>query len=165
MSASLAFRWNAAEDVSDAAAFAASVIGAQPSYISHGEIQTGLSDDGVSWISNLAERYAADFADPGDRDMLVARGEGGAVCGMLIVAFEHGAHRSFAVIEDMAVDPAARSSGIGRQLLDRAMERIEARGIEWVFLESGLQNEDAHRFFEKNGFSKLSSVFGKRLGS
>ncbi|VVT17793.1 GNAT family N-acetyltransferase [Erythrobacter sp. EC-HK427] len=163
MTGSPAVRWNAPEDIPDAAAFAARVIGAQASYISHGEIQTGLSDDGVSWIPDLEERYAADFADPGDRDMLVARGVGGAVCGMLIVAFEHGEHRSFAVIEDMAVDPQARSGGIGRQLLERAMERIAARGIDWVFLESGLHNEDAHRFFEKNGFAKLSSVFGRRL--
>lgn len=163
MSKRLTFRWNAPEDASDVAVFAASVIGAQSSYISHGEIQTGLSDDGVSWIANLAERYAADFADRGDRDVLVARSAGGAVCGMLIVAFEHGKHRSFAVIEDMAVDPPERSSGVGKQLLERAMTRIEEQGIEWVFLESGLQNEDAHRFFEKNGFRKLSNVFGKRL--
>lgn len=163
MTGNIRFHWNAPEDIADAAAFAARVIGGQSSYISHGEIQTGLSDDGLRWIDDLGARFARDFAEPGDRDILVARAADGAICGLLIVAFEHGAHRSFAVIEDMAVDPETRSRGIGQSLLELAMEHIAGRKIDWVFLESGLANEGAHSFFEKSGFRKLSNVFGKRL--
>jgi ribosomal protein S18 acetylase RimI-like enzyme len=160
----LSFRWNHKDDAAPAAAFAGRIIGAAPEYISHGEIQTGLSDDGKSWVPDLAALYAKDFADPGDRDMLVARDEDGEVRAILIIAWEENPRRRFAVIEDMAVDPALRSHGIGRQMLQLAEARIHERGVEWVFLESGRENAGAHGFFEREGFEKLSSVFGRRLG-
>lgn len=163
MTAVLDYCWNEPGGRAEAAAFAASVIGQAPEYISHGEIQTGLSQDGKAWADNLAELYAADFADPGERDMLVGRDEDGRIRAMLIIAWEHSARRTFAVIEDMAVDPEFRSQGIGGQLVAQAIGRVKAKGIEWVFLESGLGNEAAHRFFENEGFAMISHVFARRL--
>ena len=163
MTATLTFRWNDPADAGDAAAFAGRIIAQAPEYISHGEIQTGLSEDGTSWAPNLAELYAADFADPGDRDLLVGRDPAGEVRAFLIVAWEASERRKFAVIEDMAVDPELRSHGIGAQLLALAEERIRARGIDWVFLESGLGNDKAHHFFERAGFRMTSHVFARRL--
>ena len=159
----LSYRWNDPADTADAAAFAGAIIARAPEYISHGEIQTGLSDDGKTWVPDLAERYAADFADPGDRDMVVGRDDQGQVRAFLIVAWEETPRRRFAVIEDMAVDPSLRSQGIGARLLALAEERIRARGVDWVFLESGLGNESAHRFFERAGFHMTSHVFARRL--
>jgi GNAT superfamily N-acetyltransferase len=147
-----------------AAAFAARVIGGDTVYISHGEIQTGLSDDGKTWPTDLAARYADDFADPGDaRDLLLAHDAEGVLCGIAILAFEATSRRRFAVIEDMAVEPARRSLGIGAALLAELDRAVRARGIEWVFLESGLQNHRAHAFFERSGFETVSHVFAKRL--
>lgn len=159
----LAFRWNDPGDRADAAAFAAAVIALSPAYISHGEIQTGLSPDGRSWARDLADLYRADFADPGNRDMLVGRDAQGAVRALLIIGWERSRRRAFAVIEDMAVDPSLRSRGIGGELLRMAEERISERGIEWVFLESGVGNEGAHGFFERAGFRAISHVFARRL--
>ena len=159
----ITFLWNRDEDIAEAASFAARVIGAETSYISHGEIQTGLSDDGKSWVPDLAENYASDFADRGDRDLLVARNADGTIQAVLVLAFEASERRRFAVIEDMAVASEARSWGIGKAMLDRALERVKERGIEWVFLESGLHNDKAHAFFEREGFSKTSEVFARRL--
>jgi ribosomal protein S18 acetylase RimI-like enzyme len=159
----LTYHWNDPEDIAPAAAFAGRIIGAAPQYISHGEIQTGLSDDGQGWVPDLAALYAEDFADPGERDMLVARDEAGEVRAILIVAWEENPRRRYAVIEDMAVDPELRSHGVGKAMLEQAESRIRERGVEWVFLESGRENEGAHGFFEREGFEKLSSVFGRRL--
>ena len=158
----LDYRWNDLADRSAAADFAGRVIGADPAYISHGEIQTGLSPDGASWAPGLGGLYAEDFADPGDRDLLVARDPEGRVRALLIVAWEETPRRKFAVIEDMAVDPAIRSSGVGAKLIELAEARIRERGVEWIFLESGLHNEGAHRFFERHGFRPQSKVFVKR---
>ena len=36
-------------------------------------------------------------------------------------------------------------------------------GARWAFLESGLDNEGAHAFFEREAYRPLSKVFGKRL--
>ncbi len=159
----LEYSWNNPADAADAAAFAGRIIAQAPEYISHGEIQTGLSDDGKNWVPDLAERYAQDFADLRDRDLLVGRASDGRVVAFLIIAWEESPRRKFAVIEDMAVDPELRSQGIGAQLLALAEERIGARGIEWVFLESGLGNEHAHRFFERAGFHMTSHVFARQL--
>lgn len=148
-----------------AAAFAGAVIGGDTAYISHGEIQTGLSLDATHWAPDLATLYAADFVDLGeDRDLLVARDGGGAIVGIAVVAWEETPRRKFAVLEDMAIDPARRSLGIGKRLLDAVAERVRGRGIEWLFLESGLRNVRAHAFFERNGFEEISHVFARRLG-
>jgi len=161
--AELRYRWNEPADRADAAAFAAEVVALSPEYISHGEIQTGLSEDGENWSQDLPQLYASDFAEPGDRDMVVGRDSTGAVRAFLIIAWEESERRKFAVIEDMAVDPALRGKGVGGELLAMAQQRIKGRGVEWVFLESGLGNEDAHRFFERAGFHMTSHVFARRL--
>lgn len=161
----LSWHWNLVADIREAAAFAATVVGQSTEYISHGEIQTGLSPDGRRWADNLAELYAADFAERRDRDLLVGRNTDGAVCAFLVVAWEASARREFAVIEDMAVAPHLRGQGIGRELLALAQERIRQRGIDWVFLESGVANKGAHRFFEREGFDTVSHVFARKLGS
>ncbi len=150
---------------SEAAVFAAKIIGQHAPYISHGEIQTGLSDDGRTWVADLDERYREDFLEFGDdRDLLTARLPDGALAGIAIVAWEESPRRRFAVLEDMAVDPDQRSSGIGALLLGEVDRAVKKRGIDWLFLESGKDNVRAHAFFERHGFNELSHVFAKRLG-
>lgn len=135
-----------------------------PAYISHGEIQTGLAVDATHWAGDLGALYADDFLDMDhDQDILVARDAEGAIIGFAIVAWEETPRRKFAVLEDMAVDPARRSAGIGGGLVDHVEARVRAEGREWLFLESGLNNHNAHHFFEKHGFTTISHVFGKQL--
>lgn len=155
--------WNAPEDAAPAAAFAARVISASTDYISHGEIQTGLSPDGRSWSPDLAALYASDFADLSDRDLLVARTADDAIAAVAILAWEETPRRKFAVIEDMAVEPTIRSGGVGAQVIEALTARVRERGVEWVFLESGLRNEKAHAFFKRHGFDEISHVFARRL--
>lgn len=156
--------WNAPGDVAEAAAFAGRVIGQSVSYISHGEIQTGLSPDGKRWADNLSDLYASDFSDLKDRELLVARTDTGDIAAVAILAWEETPRRRFAVIEDMAVDPDLRSNGLGTSLISALTERVRERGVEWVFLESGLNNARAHDFFRRHGFEEISHVFGLRLG-
>ena len=139
------------------------MIGSQSSYISHGEIQVGLSPDGKRWIDDLEARYAADFAAEDEREMLIARDSGGAIAGIGILCPKLDGEVPFGVIEDMAVDPALRGAGIGRAMLDQLTARARELGCGWVFLESGLGNDKAHDFFVDHGFAKTSHVFAKRL--
>jgi ribosomal protein S18 acetylase RimI-like enzyme len=161
----IGFRWDKSEATArSAAAFAGRVIGSDARYISHGEIQTGLSPDGVRWAEDLAKLYAQDFSELcEERDLLVAQTLAGEVVGMVILAWESSSRRQFAVLEDMAVEPALRSLRIGERLLLEAELRVKERGIDWLFLESGLGNAGAHRFFERHGFETVSHVFAKRL--
>ena len=162
-SVSLDLRWNGREDVPLAARFASRVISQSVDYISHGEIQTGLSPDGRSWAVNLPDLYRADFSDLRDRDLLVARTPDKAIAAVAILAWEETPRMRFAVIEDLVVDPALRSAGVGAQILEALSARVQGRGVEWVFLESGLRNERAHAFFKRHGFAEVSHVFARRL--
>lgn len=157
----LDIRWNATGDAGPAAAFAGRIISLSADYISHGEIQTGLSPDGVAWVPNLAELYADDFAHLEDRDLMVARDAEGEIVAIAILAWEESARRRFAILEDMAVDPERRSGGIGTQVMQAVADRVEQRGVDWLFLESGLRNRRAHAFFERHGFHEISHVFGR----
>ncbi|RPF72518.1 GNAT family N-acetyltransferase [Aurantiacibacter spongiae] len=149
----------------EAADFAATVIGSQNSYISHGEIQTGLSRDGETWIGNLRDRFSRDFANDPDGETLLVRDRNGSIIGLLVLAWSPDGEARYATIEDMAIASEHRGEGLGRIMLDAAIERASASEADWVFLESGHANEDAHHFFEHNGFAKISSVFGKRIGA
>lgn len=159
---SLHLTWDgSADDLAAAGVFASNTIGSDTAYISHGEIQTGLSIDASHWAPNLAELYRADFNDLGDsRELLVARDDAGAIVGIAVLAWEETARRRFAVLEDMAVDPAKRSLGIGAALLAEVQARVRAKGGGWLFLESGVRNARAHAFFERAGFAMISHVFG-----
>lgn len=147
------------------AGLAAQVIGADTRYISHGEIQTGLSDDATHWSPDLAALFAEDFVRLDDsRSVLAAFDENGVPQGFAVVAWEETPRRTFAVLEDMIVVPLARSLGIGAQLLRAVEQSVAARGVTWLFLESGRRNERAHIFFERHGFAMTSHVFAKKLG-
>lgn len=161
----LTFKWCESRSVAKAAAtFAGRVIGSDARYISHGEIQTGLSPDGKSWATNLAELYEQDFAKPDEgRDMLVAVDDRGEIVGMVVLAWEETSRRRFAVLEDMVVDPERRSQRIGERLLEEVEGRVRERGVDWLFLESGINNERAHHFFERHGFATVSHVFAKQI--
>ena len=161
----LALEWDNSPGVAaEAARFAFASIGGDTAYISHGEIQTGLSLDERRWSPELETLYAEDFAALDDaRDLLVARDRDGAIVGIAVVAWEETPRRRFAVLEDMAVDPARRSLGIGGRLLAAVKGRVRDRGVEWLFLESGVRNAGAHGFFERAGFTMISHVFAMRL--
>jgi GNAT superfamily N-acetyltransferase len=160
----LSFSWDHGSSAAEAAAFAARVIGSQPTYISHGEIQAGMTTpDGFHWMEGLEGHYAGEFASPGGREMLIARDSAGGIVGIGILHPELDGPVAYGVIEDMAVDPGLRSSGIGSAILERLIERARERHCDWVFLESGLGNEAAHRFFEREGFRMTSHIFARRL--
>jgi GNAT superfamily N-acetyltransferase len=66
-------------------------------------------------------------------------------------------------VEDLAVDGAHRSSGIGRRLLDEARAWARARGASHLELDSGHARKDAHRFYEREHPSWSSLCFAWEL--
>jgi ribosomal protein S18 acetylase RimI-like enzyme len=95
--------------------------------------------------------------------VLVLNGPDGAVVAASIVAWTVTPRVSFATIEDMAVDPAARSSGLGARMMTAIEAEARRRGMRWLFLESGKDNHRAHGFFERHGFHTVSHVFTRKL--
>lgn len=160
---SISIRWAEPDEAAFAADFITAAIQPDPSYISHGEIQTGLSPDGRVWTADLAEKMRADFADPGpDRRIAIAR-EGDALVCVAVVLRCFDDRANYVVIEDIAVSPDARSGGIGRRMMAFVEDQARAWGADWAFMESGISNARAHAFFERQDYRLVSKVFAKPL--
>jgi ribosomal protein S18 acetylase RimI-like enzyme len=55
-------------------------------------------------------------------------------------------------LHDVYVDESARGRGAGEALVREAMRRLAEKGAPRVLLSTAVQNESAHRLFEKVGF-------------
>ena len=62
-------------------------------------------------------------------------------------------------VEDLAVDPSRRSTGIGKALLDAAKAWAVEHGASHLELDSGNDRLDAHRFYEREQPSWTSRCF------
>ena len=63
----------------------------------------------------------------------------------------------------LAVSKEYRRKGIGTQLLKTAEQWATENNIEVILLNSGLPREDAHAFYESQGYFKKSYGFIKRI--
>ena len=63
------------------------------------------------------------------------------------------------MVGDVLVNPQCRGASIGNTLLQTAIEWLRDKGIQDIFLESGKDNHNAHRFFEKRGFVHVSEIY------
>lgn len=93
-------------------------------------------------------------ADP-DNDVLVAEYDGQVVGMCQLVTFLHVQHRGgrCAEIESMHVREDVRGQGIGSALLAEAVRLARAAGCYRVQLTSNNARPEAHRFYERNGFT------------
>jgi GNAT superfamily N-acetyltransferase len=65
---------------------------------------------------------------------------------------------------DLVTDSSVRSKGYGEELLSFVQDLVRDEGYQTVALSSGLQREEAHRFYEdKMGYDKVSFVFKKMV--
>jgi ribosomal protein S18 acetylase RimI-like enzyme len=58
------------------------------------------------------------------------------------------------VLYDIVVDPAHRSHGVGRLLLDATLAALTAKGAPRVVLSTAERNAPAQRLFERAGFRR-----------
>jgi ribosomal protein S18 acetylase RimI-like enzyme len=58
----------------------------------------------------------------------------------------------YAYIDDIAVEPAYRGRGVGRALMERAIEWAKANGFPGMMLETQNNNVRACKFYERCGF-------------
>jgi ribosomal protein S18 acetylase RimI-like enzyme len=95
----------------------------------------------------------------GKRDVVVlVAEERGEVLGYTyagIEGFDYMALRGPAgVLYDIVVDPAHRSHGVGRLLLDATLAALTAKGAPRVVLSTAERNAPAQRLFERAGFRR-----------
>ena len=72
-------------------------------------------------------------------------------------------HKRHLYIFDLVTKKEFRSQGYGEMMMEYLRDYAKMAACENIVLSSGLQREDAHRFYEKEGFAKKSFLFLKTL--
>lgn len=72
-------------------------------------------------------------------------------------------HKRHLFVFDLVTHEAYRGKGYGVMMLEFLRDYAKMGMCENIVLSSGFQREDAHRFYENNGFSKKSFVFLKEV--
>jgi GNAT superfamily N-acetyltransferase len=67
--------------------------------------------------------------------------------------------KSSGLVEDVVVAPEMRSKGIGKKMMEHAMEICKQNNCYKLCLSSNLKRERAHSFYEKLGFKKHGVSF------
>lgn len=86
-------------------------------------------------------------------DVLVAEADGEAI-GFLVLSFVPALTGLRAWIDDVAVDPKRRRQGIGRALVEAAMQRASRRGATHLYMDTSRGNPDARDFYHACGFEE-----------
>ena len=159
-----------AEDASALADLFIGHITAHPEYISHGEIQMGVGE-GYVQDDRLITRPAPDAREKWIRSLLSqmnddsvshvwkAVDDNGTLMGFCAAYIVEDANVRFGMVGDILVNPQCRGGGVGNTLLQTAIDWLHSKGIQDIFLESGKDNHNAHRYFEKRGFVHVSEMY------
>lgn len=62
--------------------------------------------------------------------------------------------RSVAIVDDVVVATGERGGGVGKEMMQEAMNIARKRGCYKLMLSSNLRREQAHRFYESLGFEQ-----------
>jgi len=82
-----------------------------------------------------------------------------------MLVMDNLAHRGLptAIVENVVVDKSCRDQGIGQAMMEQAMEIARSKGCYKLALTSGQHRPDAHRFYEKIGFTRHGFSFYTEL--
>ena len=140
-------------------------------YISHGEMQMGIghlvfngkeyvpqldADTRHLWLTYIEEHMTAE-------GMAVYKAEdsAGALLGFCVMETDSDGGAPFGVLCDILVNAVPRGRGVGSRLFSAAEDWFKRRNLKDVYLESGKNNHNAHNFFIRRGFMKVSEVYYK----
>ncbi|GAB3206688.1 N-acetyltransferase family protein [Marinactinospora thermotolerans] len=120
---------------------------------------------GTVRMSSAAVRSWTRIENDPDRTILVAERRGqiiGTLDLIMVANLTHDA-QPWAIVDNVVVDGACRRRGVGRALVEDAVERCVAAGcykIEVLFHES---RPDAHAFYRSMGFENAAEGFRRYL--
>jgi GNAT superfamily N-acetyltransferase len=116
--------------------------------------------------SLVADRLSRVLARP-DQQFLVADHGGKPVGWIHMLIAEYVEADAFVVIGGLVVDRDHRNQGIGRRLLARAEEWAARHGCAVVRLSSTVQRIEAHKFYERAGYTNIKTQysFAKSVGA
>jgi GNAT superfamily N-acetyltransferase len=102
------------------------------------------------WNLDVAAGRLRDLIEGERSDVLVAEQQNRIIgFGTIVIDLCSVRFGNRAWVEDLAVDPDARSQGVGKALLDALKHWANAHGATHLELDSGDARVDAHRFYER----------------
>ena len=72
-------------------------------------------------------------------------------------------HKRHLYVFDLVTDEKYRGQKYGKMMLDYLVDYAKMGMCENIVLSSGFQKENAHKFYENNGFEKKSFIFLKSV--
>lgn len=72
-------------------------------------------------------------------------------------------HKRHLFVDELVTDEKYRSQGYGKMMMEYLVDYAKMAMCENIVLSSGFARDEAHRFYEKEGFLKKSFVFVKTL--
>lgn len=82
---------------------------------------------------------------------------------LIAPTFMHRGFHKFALLDAVAVRSTHRSQGIGRQMMQQALQISQEAGCYKVMLSSNLMRDRAHAFYESLGFRQHGWSFSLTL--
>ena len=134
-------------------------------YVSSGDVAYGRADASFRLALDLRQVIQQELSDiisgnvPNKKVLTGIVDE--HVIGLAIIAINDGT----GTLEDLVIDRSARGKGYGKSMLALINEVFRDNAVTTVFLESGVDNNDAHRFFTGQGFKPAGLLFVKPLQS
>lgn len=108
----------------------------------------------------VSEAWLESIIEDGDIFLTVAECSG-TIVGAILYRIREGPDdvilrkRRFGYVEEMIVEESSRGKGIGKALMDHAIERLKTIDIVEIELDVWDKNDLGLRFYEKNGFSTI----------
>ncbi len=95
--------------------------------------------------------------------IIVAR-KSGKVIGMinLLYSVSTALGERVAVLEDVIVSPKNRGSGVGSKLMNHTVQLAKKNGCHRITLLTDYDNEGAHSFYQRHGFTRSRMVVFRR---
>ena len=131
----------------------------------YNELEAGVTpadEESLASTQDVQATFTKINSMPG-HELLIAEEDGTVIGTMVLIIvpnLSHGA-RPWAIVENMIVDNQYRLRGIGRLLMEYAIDRARKAGCYKIQLLSNKQRHEAHKFYQSLGF--VTSAYGFRL--
>ena len=122
--------------------------------------QPDIDDGDVLQVDQAAHIFQR-FAHYPDYTLYVAELDGQIVGSFALLIMDNLGHLGApsGIVEDVVVDPACHSRGIGQAMMRFAIERCRERQCYKLMLSSNAKRERAHAFYEALGFARHGYSF------